>query len=124
MSTNIENCIFRGKVNGETKQLFFNTGVDNIVVAENGSDITLSQKLTEIISSISELSTNIKGNAERLDSLNELIDSKVATEEGKELVSTALVESLNTLDFDVLTSLIAEKLESLEQDDEDDDVIE
>lgn len=145
MNTIIENAIFKAKVNGEVKEIFFNTGVDNVIINEDGKEILLSQKLAEIITSVEntmtleavetkitqaiadvvdsapesldtlkELAEAITENADLMDSLNEAIGNKVSVEEGKELISTVLISSLNELDFDTLKLVTAEKLATLE----------
>lgn len=144
--TNIENAIFKAKVNGELKQIFFNTGVDNILITENESEITLSQKLSDIVTSLDntmtldaveskisdaiaqivdsapesldtlrELAEAIAQNSDLMDSLNDAISNKVSIEEGKELISSALITSLNSLDFTTLASITADKLAQLEK---------
>lgn len=144
MSTNIENAIFKAKVDGELKDLFFKTGVDNVIITEGETDITLTQKLSEIISSLEntmtldavedkiaasiaeivdsapesldtlrELAEAISENADIVDSLNDVIANKVSIEDGKDLISTALIDSLNNLDLDFLATLSAEKIAEL-----------
>lgn len=149
MSTNIENAIFKAKVNGEMKDIFFNTGVDNVIIYEDDKEILLSQKLAEIISSLGntmtldgvqtkideeiakivdsapesldtlrELAEAITENAEIMDTLNSAISEKVTVEEGKELISTTLLETLTALDFETLASIDVDKLAGLEKADE------
>lgn len=151
ISTNstIENAIFKAKVNGELKQIFFSTGVDNVVIYEDDKEILLSQKLAEIVASIEntmtldavqtkieesisyivdsapesldtlrELAEAVTENAEIMDTLNSAIADKVSVEDGKELISTALLDTLASLDFDVLASISAEKLAELEKAEE------
>lgn len=141
MTSNIETAIFKAKINGELKDIFFNTGIDNIIITEEGSSITLSQKLADIVASLNntltldavetkisdaiaavvdsapesldtlrELAEAITDNASLMDSLNDLISSKVSAKDGFDLISTSLVDSLNSLDFDTLASLTSDKI--------------
>lgn len=48
MSTNIENGIFKAKVDGELKEVRFQTGAENVMVTEEGKEITLAEKLNNI----------------------------------------------------------------------------
>lgn len=145
MTSNIETAIFKAKINGELKDIFFNTGIDNIIITEEGSSITLSQKLADIVASLNstltldavetkisdaiaavvdsapesldtlrELAEAITDNASLMDSLNDLISSKVSAKDGFDLISTSLVDSLNSLDFDALASLTSDKIASFE----------
>lgn len=48
MSTNIENGIFKAMVDGELKEVRFQTGADNVLVTEGDKEITLAKKLESI----------------------------------------------------------------------------
>lgn len=149
MGTTIENAIFKAKVNGELKEIFFNTGIDNVIIFEDDKEILLSQKLAEIVTSIEntmtidavetkisdaisnivdsapesldtlrELADVITENAEIMDTLNSAISDKVSVEDGKELISSTLLDTLNALDFDALAGIDIDKLAGLEKADE------
>lgn len=49
MATNVKNAIAKALINGVVTDLFLKTGVENVVITENGSEKTLADKLTESV---------------------------------------------------------------------------
>lgn len=52
MATNVKNAIAKALINGVVTDLFLKTGVENVVITENGSEKTLADKLTEITNAL------------------------------------------------------------------------
>ena len=57
MATNVKNAIAKALINGVVTDLFLKTGVENVVITENGSEKTLADKLTEIITALNGKAT-------------------------------------------------------------------
>lgn len=57
MSTNVEKGIFKAKIDGELKEVYFKTDTENVMVSEGEEEITLAEKLKGIETNIEDLET-------------------------------------------------------------------
>ena len=105
MATNVKNAIAKALINGVVTDLFLKTGVENVVITENGSEKTLADKLTEII-------TALNGKATPADITNAL-GSYVKKEAGKGLSANDFTTELMTKLNGIAAGAQANKIESI-----------
>ena len=105
MATNVKNAIAKALINGVVTDLFLKTGVENVVITENGSEKTLADKLTEII-------TALNGKATHADITNAL-GSYVKKEAGKGLSANDFTTELMTKLNGIAAGAQVNKIESI-----------
>lgn len=105
MATNVKNAIAKALINGVVTDLFLKTGVENVVITENGSEKTLADKLTEII-------TTLNGKATPADITNAL-GSYVKKEAGKGLSANDFTTELMTKLNGIAEGAQVNKIESI-----------
>lgn len=105
MATNVKNAIAKALINGVVTDLFLKTGVENVVITENGSEKTLADKLTEII-------TALNGKATPADITNAL-GSYVKKEAGKGLSANDFTTELMTKLNGIAAGAQVNKIESI-----------
>lgn len=101
MATNVKNAIAKALINGVVTDLFLKTGVENVVITENGSEKTLADKLTEII-------TALNGKATTVD-----LTGYVQKEAGKGLSANDFTTELMTKLNGIAAGAQANKIESI-----------
>lgn len=105
MATNVKNAIAKALINGVVTDLFLKIGVENVVITENGSEKTLADKLTEII-------TALNGKATPADITNAL-GSYVKKEAGKGLSANDFTTELMTKLNGIAAGAQVNKIESI-----------
>lgn len=115
-------AILKSKINDELKQIFLYTNTDNVYLYEDGKQITLTEKLADIIASVEDTTAtdesiddkikdaiaDLVGTApESLDTLKELAD---AITDNKDLIDALNDSILNKVDKEDEKELISTEL--------------
>ncbi len=74
MSTTVKTVILKAKIAGALQEVFVNTGIDNVLLTENGVEKTLTTKLAEIVASIDEKAGSEAMTAAVKTAIDELVD--------------------------------------------------
>ncbi len=121
MSTTTKTIILKAKIAGVLQEVFVNTGIDNVLLTEDGTQKTLSAKLAEILSAIegkanaaeikaevtTELQKLVGAAPEALDTLEELAAKAL---ENADLLADLKEISTGKVDKEAGKSLIADTL--------------